>query len=63
MDRYQIITAHRAHKVVGMEPNGRTRLVNTWRTEEAAIAHRKALRAMIERADRHSHPSEKDWRG
>ncbi len=45
------------------KPNCRTRLVKTWPTEEAAISHPKALREMVERANRHSHPSEKDWRG
>ena len=63
MDRYRIIPAHRAYRVVVMDPNGQTRIVRSWPTEEAAVSHLKALRERIERANRPSHPGEKDWRG
>jgi hypothetical protein len=55
--------AHRAYNVMLREPNGTTRLLKTWRTEEAAISHLKTLRERLERASRLSHPGEKDWRG
>jgi hypothetical protein len=57
MDRYRIIPAHRAYKVVVMEPNGGTRLVKTWPTEEAAIAHLRLLRQRAELIDRQMAPT------
>jgi hypothetical protein len=63
MDRYRIVPAHRAYKVVVREPSGQTRIVRSWPSEEAALSHLKALRERIERANRPSYPGEKDWRG
>ena len=64
MDRYRIIPSRRTYKVVLVAPNGTTTLLKTWRTEEAAVSHLKALRETIERASyQTSHPGEKDWRG
>ena len=65
MDRYRIIPAHRAYKVVVTQPNGRTRLIKTWPTEEEAISHLRLLRQRAELIDRQMAPTpgERDWRG
>jgi hypothetical protein len=63
MDRYRIIPAHRAYKVVQVEPNGAIRPLKTWRTEEDAVSHLKTLRDNIERTSHRLNPGEKDWRG
>jgi hypothetical protein len=64
MDRYRIIPAHRGYKVVVMEPDGRTQLLKTWPTEEAAIAHLRLLRQRAELIDRQMAPTpERNWRG
>ena len=65
MDRYRIIPAHRGYKVVVLDPNGGTRLVKTWPTEDAAMAHLRLLRQRDELIDRQMAPppGEKDWHG
>ena len=56
MDRYRIIPAHRGYKVVVTEPDGGIRLLKTWPTEEAAMAHLKLLRQRAELVDRQMAP-------
>ena len=65
MDRYRIIPAHRAYKVVVTQPDGRLRLIKTWPTEDGAISHLRLLRQRAELIDRQMAPppGEKDWRG
>jgi hypothetical protein len=60
---YRVTPIHHGYRVEAVLPNGQRRVVRTWSTEEAAVSHLKALREMTERANRHSHPSEEDWRG
>ena len=36
-DRYRIVPAHRAYKVVAITRNGDMRIVKAWPTEEAAL--------------------------
>jgi hypothetical protein len=64
MDRYRIIPARKAYQVVVTLPDGRTRLVKTWPTEEAAISHLRLLRQRAEITDRQTNPTPRqDWRG
>ena len=63
MTTYRIIPAHRGYRVEAVQPNGQRRVVRTWSTEDDAISHLKVLQEMIERANCHAHPGEKDWRG
>ena len=65
MDHYRIIPAHRAYRIVVIESDGGTRLVKTWPTEEAAMAHLRLLRQKAELVDRQMAPapSEQDGRG
>ena len=65
MDRYRIIPARKAYQVVVTLPDGRTRLVKTWPTEDAAMAHLRLLRQRAELIDRQMAPPPggKDWRG
>jgi hypothetical protein len=58
---YRVTPVHHGYRVEAVQPNGQRRVVRTWPTEEAAISHLKALREMIERANRPA--GEKDWRG
>jgi FAD-dependent urate hydroxylase len=43
MDRYRIIPAHKAYQVVVTLPNGKSRLLKAWRTEDEAISHLSRL--------------------
>jgi hypothetical protein len=63
METYRIIPLRRAYRVEAVQPNGQTKVVRTWPTEEAAISHLKALREVAERAGITLLPGEKDWRG
>jgi hypothetical protein len=63
MVNYRITPVHHGYCVEAVQPSGQRRVLRTWSTEEAAVSHLKALREMVERANRHSHPGEKDWRG
>ena len=60
MDRYRIIPALRAYQVVVTLPNGSTRLIKTWLTEEAAIAHLRLLCQRAELIDSQMNPA--GWR-
>jgi hypothetical protein len=46
-----------------VQPNGQTRVVRTWPTEEAAVSHLGALQEVTERFGDARQPGEKDWRG
>jgi hypothetical protein len=64
MDRYRVFPARKAYQVVATLPNGSTRLLRTWRTEEEAVSHLRLLRQRAEHIDRQMNPTgEKDWRG
>jgi hypothetical protein len=55
-DCYRIFPAHRAYKVMAVDPNGDIRLVKTWPTEDEAISHLKSLRQRAELIDRQMNP-------
>jgi hypothetical protein len=55
-DRYRIVPAHRAYKVVAITRNGDMRIVKAWPTEEAAMTHLRLLRQRAELADRQMAP-------
>jgi hypothetical protein len=67
MERYRIVPAHRAYKVVMVELGGHITVLRTWPTEEAAISHLKYLKALREDSEhaiyQSHHRGEKDWRG
>jgi hypothetical protein len=63
METYRIIPLGHAYRAEAAHPNGQTRVVRTWPTEEAAVSHLKALREVAERFGRALQPSERDWRG
>jgi hypothetical protein len=64
MDRYRIIPARKAYQVVVTLPDGSSRLIKAWPTEEAAISHLRLLRQRAEITDRQTNPTPRqDWRG
>jgi len=63
METYRITPLRHAYRVEAVQPNGQTRVVRMWPTEEAAVSHLKALREVAERSSRTLQPGEKDWRG
>jgi hypothetical protein len=63
METYRIIPLGHAYRVEAVQPNGQTRVVRTWPTEEAAISHLNALREVAERFAVALQPGERDWRG
>ena len=62
IETYRIIPGRRAYRVEAIAPDGKTRLLRTWPTEEAAVSHLKALRERVEIAN-YMRISEPDWRG
>ena len=63
MDRYRIIPARKAYQVVVTLPNGSSRLLRTWKTEDEAISHSRLLRQKADLIDRQMGPTlEWDWR-
>ena len=60
---FRIIPVHHGYRVEAVQPNGQTRIVRTWPTEDAAVSHLKALREGTELSNRPFQPGEKDWRG
>ena len=64
MDRYRIVPARKAYQIVVALPDGGTRLLRTWRTEDEAISHLRLLRQRAELIDRQMNPTvERNWRG
>jgi hypothetical protein len=63
METYRIIPRGHTYRVEAVQPNGQTRVVGTWPTEEAAVSHLKALQEVAQRFGVALHPGEKDWRG
>ena len=63
MDRYRIVPARKAYQIVVALPDGGTRLLRTWRTEDEAISHLRLLRQRAELIDRQMNPTvERDRR-
>jgi hypothetical protein len=58
---YRIIPVRRGYRVEGVQPNGETRAVRTWPTEDAAVSHLRALRQKAEIVDRPLQSGEQDW--
>jgi hypothetical protein len=51
IETYRIIPGRRAYRVEAIAPDGKTRLLQTWPTEEAAVSYLKALRERVEIAN------------
>ena len=58
---YRITPVHHGYRVEAVQPNGETRSVRTWPTEDAAVSHLRALRQKAEIADRPLRSGESDW--
>ena len=52
MINYRIVPLARVYRVEAVDQDGRTRLIDTWPTEEAAVLHLRALQARAEAAQR-----------
>jgi hypothetical protein len=63
MINYRIVPLARVYRVEAVDQDGRSRLIDTWPTEEAAVSHLRALQACAEAAQRTVEPGAKDWRG
>lgn len=60
---YRITPIRHGYRVEAVQPNGQSRVVRTWSTEDAAVSHLKALREKAEFADRIFQPGEGVYRG
>jgi hypothetical protein len=63
MINYRIVPLARVYRVEAVDQDGRSRLIDTWPTEEAAVSHLRALQARAEAAQQTVEPGAKDWRG
>jgi hypothetical protein len=63
METYRITPVHHGYRVEAVKPDGQTRVVRTWPTEDEAVSHLKQLRANVELITHRMNPGERDWRG
>jgi hypothetical protein len=63
MINYRIVPLSGVYRVEAVDQDGRSRLIDTWPTEEAAVSHLRTLQARAEAAQRETSPGTQDWRG
>jgi hypothetical protein len=63
MINYRIVPLARVYRVEAVDQDGRTRLIDTWPTEEAAVSRLRDLQARAEVAQRETGSGVQDWRG
>ena len=51
MINYRIVPLARVYRVEAVDQDGRSRLIDTWPTEEAAVSHLRKLQEQAQRAD------------
>ena len=61
METYRIIPRSGVYTVEAFEPGSPTRIMGTWRSEAAAVAQPKDLRAQAERAEYKPAQGELGW--
>jgi hypothetical protein len=61
MEKYRIVPARRAYRVEAVEQDGSISLIDTCRTEEAAMSRLRDLQARAEAGERRA--GARDWRG
>jgi hypothetical protein len=63
VETYCIVPHRRTYRVEAISATGTHRVLDVWRTEEAAVSQLKTLQISADRADRRSNHFAKDWRG
>lgn len=63
MTTYRIVPRRGTYTVEAVEPNGDHKVLDAWRTEEAAVSHLKDLQARALRDGYKPAPGEPGWQG
>ena len=58
MPTYRIVPKRGTYRVEQVEPNGESRVLRTWRTEEEAVSHMRRLELKEHRATHRPLPGE-----